>query len=390
MVDSNSFDMFRRRAFFKDKTYITTVEHLKIGWDGLSETYVTINQSNAENLMWLVERNESLIHNDGPLGYYNDSYMLSLDTYIYDDVKMIDINYKFTESLTVITTDKIVSGTHNMVSDIVSNASKNEHILVSNKDNLLYGIGIYDYIWDAKTWDKHGYLTSYEQWKGHIPHGDFPYDEMEHSDQGDDLSQIFTGINDRMEYEIGYSFKDLIKVSIHDDKLLNKFRCRQFLRGKTLVYATNVVKVETDEILKHKIKPDFINEFLNITSNYDTTTKSYRMSIVNDLVTKEEINIRHSTTKQLIDTILRYRTYESIDESINSNLFNSVLFKFDEEFSLINKNKTKIDLYRSDDSGRVTRSMTLIKDQTSAHIEMLFSDVMRSTLKDKVYVVEMS
>ena len=72
----------------------------------------------------------------------------------------------------------------------------------------MYGIGTYDGVWDSKLWPTYGYTVPYEGWKGHVPHDDFPHDYMEHSDQGNDLSQIKTGIVENLMYGFDFIFKD--------------------------------------------------------------------------------------------------------------------------------------------------------------------------------------
>jgi len=82
-------------------------------------------------------------------------------------------------------------------------------------DVLMYGIGLYDYVWDAKEWSKFGYEVPYENWKGLIPHDEVPYDEMGYSEQGD-VSQVTTGVYDYLTYQLNLVFKDRVGVTFAD------------------------------------------------------------------------------------------------------------------------------------------------------------------------------
>ena len=47
--------------------------------------------------------------------------------------------------------------------------------------------------------------------------------------------------------------------------------------------------------------------------------------------------------------------------------------------------KTKIDLYKTQSDGSIARSMTVIKDKSSALVELLFNDKISMNMKERFH-----
>jgi len=102
----------------------------------------------------------------------------------------------------------------------------------------------------------------------------------------------------------------------------------------------------------------------------------------------EEINIYTFEHHQLLETIMRYRFYESIDAIVNDDLLTTCLFKYDDDLSLITDYSTRINLYKTQSDGSLSKSMTIIQDKSTAKIELLFSDGISASIKEKLQGTE--
>ena len=254
-------------------------------------------------------------------------------------------------------------------------------------DTITYGFGMYDYIWDAKEWDNYGYEVPYESWDGLVPHDDFAHDEMEHQQQGEDLSQITTGVTENILYGFNHFFKDSISVSSIDSGGFSNWGYQSLFKDSVGVWVENRLQssyADTDDAL---VDIQMRKEQMSISYDFDDKTKSHLFT-EEDGIAKEEINIYDYETQQLIESIVKYRVYERIDVEINQNLLTSALFKYDDEISLVTDYNTIIDLYKEQSDGSIAKSMTVIKDSSSSNVTLFFGDFINAVAADSIQGTE--
>lgn len=375
-------------APFKDSMQIDTYERMKFGPLFKDTANVLFNEILDVRLSWLDDRYgvDMFPHSDKELEYYNDSADRAFTASVNEDIKILDIHLNFGESLILLSSDQLVSDEQGEGTSL--GLSSNDGIVVMGTDNLMYGVGVYDYIWDAKEWEHYGYSIPYEEWTGHIPHDDFPYDEMEHSDQGEDLSQVNTGVTENLLYGFDFVFKDVLNIQLSDDQGFSGWGYQSIFKDNAVVYTANRIKSDWEHA---KDNNDTIinlrNEMMTVSYEFDDKVKSHKFIAYNNEISTEEISI-YDETYQLLETIMKYRIYEKIDIDVNDNLFTSALFKYDDELSLVTDYKTKIDLYKTEEDGSITRSMTVIKDKTTAKVELIFIEGIMTVMKDKLHATD--
>lgn len=388
MIDlKESFHEYTVISPFKDSLGINTYDRLKYGL--LFREKVEVSTFRDSHLYitrrWEIERYgvNDIVHDMGMYGMeYPDDVSAdnSFAVGFNEDFKVIT-EFVFKDTLDIVPIDRFGLDEN---SNKFNNNKKDDGIIISSSDNLMYGIGSYSYLWDAKEWHNHGYANDYETWIGHIPHDEFPYDVMEHQDQGDDLSHINTGVTENLLYGFNFLFKDMLTLKTCDEQGFELWDYQSLFKDQSYIFIDNRLESSWADVDDNLTKISLRKEQMKISYEFDDKIKEHVFTSKKN-VDSEVISIFDIDTHQLIEQIIKYRIYETIDTMINSNLFTTSLFKFDDDMSLITDWKTKIDLYKEQSDGSVTKSMTLIKDKTSARIELLFSDVINTNVKDKLH-----
>jgi hypothetical protein len=388
MIDADdSFHEYTTIAPFKDNVGISTYERMKFGPIFRDKLNIITDEKLDVKFSWLDERYgvDMIHHTVTGMEYYNGSDERQLTALAQDDIKVLDMHLTFGESLTILSTDQLLSEDKTNVFKI---DVQSDGIVVVGNDNLMYGIGMYDYIWDAKEWDLHGDKVPYESWSGHIPHDDFPYDELEHSDQGEDLSHINTGVTDNLFYGFDFIFKDTMSIQLSDEQGFETWEYQSVFKDRAKAFIDNRLSTFQGDLHKPDTTVSLRNEIMKVSYEFDDNIKSHRFSEYNPEVSVEEINIYDKETYQIIESIMKYRIYEKIDAEVNGNLLTSTLFKFDDELSLVTDFETKIDLYKAREDGTLARSMTVIKDKSHAKVELVFNEGIMTVVKDKLHATE--
>ena len=372
---------------FKETTNVESYERLKFGPIFKEKAQISINEGLDVRLLFLDDRYgvDMMPHSTSTLEYYNDSIDRSITVLSHDDIKLVDIQLTFNDSLIILSDDQL--STHENGSNF-ANKMQNDGIIIQSNDSLMYGIGMFDYIWDSKEWDYYGYEVPYEKWSGHIPYDEFPHDTMEHQDQGEDLSQINTGITENLLYGFDFLFKDILTIKTKDSGGFSHWGYQSIFKDNINVYLDNRISsgylADQDNNTYIKIR----NESMNVQYDFNDKIKTHTFIGNNTGISTEEINIYDVELHQVLETIMKYRIYEKIDTSINDNLLTTSLFKHDDYLSLVTDYKTKIDLYKTRSDGSIQRSMTLIKDKSMARVELIFGDGITMTVRDKLHGTE--
>lgn len=370
--DSLTVSPYERMKFgpvFRDKTHITGLDYLNVKYSWMDRRYGV----------------DVFPHSENEMEYYDNSADRQITAAAYENIKIIDVHMTFGESLTILSSDQLWTSDSNPTT---STKLKGDGIVVSSNDNLMYGIGLYDYIWDAKEWDSYGYTVPYESWRGHIPHDDFPYDEMAHSEQGNDLSQVNTGITENLFYGFDFVFKDTLNVHTSDKNGFSTWEYKSVFKDNMYIHLENKVDTRYYDSTYPQIDVALRNEFMTVSYEFADKIKTHKFLAYNNGISTEEINTYDIETHQLLETIMKYRMYENIDATVNEDLLSSALFKYDDELSLVTDYETKINLYKAQSDGSLTRSMTIIQDKSTAKIELLFNDGVMAVLKDRVQGTE--
>ena len=393
MIDlEDSFHEYTTIAPFKDRLMVDTYERLKYGLFFKDDLNIEILRDDHLFISrrWDVDRygvNDIIHGKDGYGMEYPDDVSAdgSFAAAISDDFKIIT-EYEFKDTLDILPQDRLKVGEdgEDTVDGTTFDVTKNDGIIISSNDNLMYGIGLYDYIWDAKEWEHFGYDIPYENWTGHIPHDDFPLDALEHQDQGDDLSQITTGVTDNLIFGFDFLFKDNLVVTTSDKGGFETWGYQSVFKESAMVWVDNRLEIGGVDADDNQTTVQMRKEQMTVRYDFEDTVKEHIFER-NGINGRELINIYDIDTYQLIEQIFKYRIYEELDTQINSDLFTSPLFKYDDEMSLVTDWKTKIDLYKEQSDGSVTRSMTLIKDKTSARVELLFGDTINTNARDHLH-----
>ncbi len=381
----DDFTAIIQPAPFKDSLGVDTYERMKFGPVFKDKTNVLTTEFFGIKYAWMDDRYgvDQFPHSTDQMEYYNDSSDRQITAVSYDDIKIIDVHMTFGESLIILSADQL------KVEDslpTIKYQAPADGIVVASNDNLMYGVGMYDYIWDAKEWESYGYTVPYEGWSGHLPHDDFPYDEAAHSDQGNDLSQVNTGITENLLYGFDFIFKDTLSVQMNDG--FETWSYQSVFKDKTTVYSNTRLATDYITTSTPTVKVDLTKEFMTVSYDFDDKIKTHKFIGYDNNISVEEINIYDKETHQLLETIMRYRLYEGIDVAVNEDLLGTTLFKYDDELSLITDYTAKINLYKAQSDGSVTRSMTVIQDKSSEKVELLFSDGVFTVLKDKLHGTE--
>lgn len=371
---------------FKDKFGISTYERIKFGPIFKDKSNISVLDRQSIKYSWLNKRYgvDQIPHSDNAMEYYDESADRQLTTETYDDIKIIDVHMYFGDFLDILTTNNV----------IVQNSSSlpidgiNDSIIITNNDTLMYGIGTYDGVWDSKLWPTYGYTVPYEGWKGHVPHDDFPHDYMEHSDQGNDLSQIKTGIVENLMYGFDFIFKDMLHVTTSDVSGFESWEYQSVFKEIINTQLRNSIGSVIVDEKNPNVFAKFKNESMTVSYSFDDKVKTHKFISLNDEKSMEEINIYTFEHHQLLETIMRYRFYESIDVIVNDDLLTTCLFKYDDDLSLITDYSTRINLYKTQSDGSLSKSMTIIQDKSTAKIELLFSDGISASIKEKLQGTE--
>lgn len=384
----DSFHEYTTIAPFKDYMGVDTYERMKFGPIFKDKVNVLVNEGLDVRLLFLDDRYgmDMMPHTESAMEYYNDAIDRAMTAVVKDDIKILDTHLTFGDSLIILSNDQLATQERASIFQV---DSKSDGIVIQSGDNLMYGTGIYDYIWDAKEWEHYGYEVPYEDWIGHIPHDEFPYDEMSHQDQGDDLAQINTGVTENLFYGFDFLFKETLTIKTNDKGGFSHWGYQSVFKDSVMVGIDN--RLETDYIAggdNNNTMVNFRNEIMTVQYEFDDKVKKHTFLGVNNELSTEEINIYDIETHQLLETIMKYRIYEEIDASINSNLLTSSLFKYDDELSLVTDYRTKIDLYKAQADGSIQRSMTVIKDKSTAKVELIFSDGIAASMKDRLHGTE--
>ncbi len=382
-MDDN-FHMYADTATFYDKLGVQTYERLKYGLIFKDKLNISILRDNDLRIerSWFVNRFgvDEVIHDDIMMEWEDDSSVENTTTTeLFDDIVVIDTHLQFIDRLDILSQENMA------VSDEIISAK--DGIIITSSDNLMYGVGLYDYIWDAKEWENYGYEVPYEKWDGLVPHDEFPYDAMEHEQQGEDLSQITTGVTENLLYGFDHFFKDSISVQTQDSGGFSTWGYQSVFKETMSVWVENRLMssyADTDDKL---VDIQVRKEQMNISYDFEDKTKTHLFTEENGIA-KEEINIYDVETQQLLESVFKYRIYEKIDVEINQNLLTSALFKFDDEMSLITDYNTKIDLYKEKPDGSIAKSMTVIKDSTSSNVTLFFGDFINATASDYIQGTE--
>lgn len=388
MIDlEDSFHEYTTIAPFKDTLGIQTYERLKYGLLFKDTANITLLRDNHLYISrrWDIERygvNDIVHDRDGYGMEYPDDVSAenSFAASLSDDLKIIT-HLELGDTLDILPSDRLATGDEKSSKFTVE---RNDGIIISSTDNLMYGIGNYDYLWDAKEWENYGYEIPYEDWTGHIPHDEFPYDEMEHQEQGEDLSHIITGVSDNLLYGFDFLFKDTLTIQTNDKGGFETWGYQSVFKESAFVGIDNRLETSWADLDENMTNVTMRKEQMKVSYDFGDVIKEHIFDR-NGIISKEEINIYDIDTYQLIEQIFKYRIYEELDIQINSDLFTTSLFKYDDDLSLVTDYKTKIDLYKEQSDGSVTKSMTIIKDKTTARVELLFGDVINTSVKDKLH-----
>jgi len=384
----DSFFVYTAVPPIKDSLGISTYERLKYGMifrDALDISLIRDDHLIIDR-QWVVNRYgvDTIIHNQNGVGmeYYDDiSIDNSITTQLFDNVRIVADNITFKDTLDIVSVDKIISRDGDISS--FSMNKKDTGIIVNSSDNLMYGVGYYDYIWDAKEWDNYGYELPYENWNGLIPHDEIPYDEMEHGQQGDDISQITTGVSDNLLYGFDCLFKDTLVVGMDDKGGFDTWGYQSSFKENVGVWVENRLQTAyvsyNDELLDAQIR----KEQMGVSYEFEDTIKTHKYISDKDIST-EQIDIYNLETHQLLEQIFKYRIYEELDIQINSDLLSTSLFKFDDELSLVTDYNTKIELYKEQSDGSLAKSMTVIKDKSTSNVSLFFGDFVSASIFDKI------
>jgi len=330
---------------------------------------------------WTVNRYgvDNVIHEKADVGMeYYDDYSIdnSATLGLFDDLNIIS-EFFIRDTLTVYPDDVLNTSLNQ------ERINTKDIISINNSDNLMYGVGYYDYIWDYKEWESFGYNVPYETWVGQIPHDEIPYNEFEYDQQGDDLSQITTGVYDNLIVGFDYYFKDTLNISMKD---VSGFDYYQYITTFHETLNMNMIdKIDTRYLVvdNKKIQARIRTEQMKLSYTFDDLVKNHTFSY-NEKYKLESIDILDPNINQIIESIFKYRMYEKIDIDINNDILTSALFKFDEYMSLDTDYKTKIDLYKERTDGSIAKSMTVIKDNTSSIVELIFGDYTEVGIIDKI------
>ncbi|RLC45614.1 MAG: hypothetical protein DRH57_07660 [Candidatus Cloacimonadota bacterium] len=376
--------MYATTATFRDSIGVASYERMKFGLVLKDKLDVSILRDNHLKIArgWFVNRFgvDEVIHDDSQQEWEDDfSVENSATTQLFDDVVLLDTHLIFIDRLDILSQENMA-----IADDVISSK---DGIIISSSDNLMYGVGMYDYVWDAKEWDNYGYEVPYESWDGLVPHDDFAHDEMEHQQQGDDLSQITTGVTENLLYGFDHFFKESISVSAIDSGGYSNWGYQSLFKDTVSVWLENRLQssyADTDDTL---VDIQMRKEQMSISYDFDDKIKSHLFTEENGIA-KEEINIYDAETQQLIESIFKYRIYEKIDVEINQNLLTTALFKYDEEISLITDYNTKIDLYKEQSDGSLAKSMTVIKDSSSSNVTLFFGDFINAVASDSIQGTE--
>lgn len=380
----DNFHMYATTATFRDSIGVASYERMKFGLILTDKLDVSILRDNHLKIArgWFVNRFgvDEVVHSDLQQEWEDDfSVENSATTQLFDDVVLLDTHLIFIDRLDILSQENMA-----IADDVISSK---DGIIISSSDNLMYGVGMYDYVWDAKEWDNYGYEVPYEAWDGLVPHDDFAHDEMEHQQQGDDLSQITTGVTENLLYGFDHLFKDSISVSTIDSGGFSNWGYQSLFKETVSVWLENRLQssyADTDDAL---VNIQMRKEQMSISYDFDDKTKTHLYTEENG-ISKEEINIYDVETQQLIESIFKYRIYEKIDVEINQNLLTTALFKYDEEISLITDYNTKIDLYKERSDGSLAKSMTVIKDSSSSNVTLFFGDFINAVASDSIQGTE--
>jgi len=369
-------------------------------------TYISLNENieSGIDIIWLDDRYGVDVepHSDGGMGFYGDGFDRSISLLSNDDIKIIDTHLLFVDNLNIMSNEQWLYNNE-------TNLTFKDAIYIDGTDMYVCDIGVYDYVWDLKRWNTFGYDVPYEDWRGllpqdEIPHnapnhydistedwrGLIPYDEtphndLSHSEQGNDLSQVQTGISENLVYGFDFIFKDVINIPLSDEYGFSTWGYQSLFKDIVDVYTLNRMnsdwKPNTDS---HETHIKLRHESLTVSYEFDDKIKSYKYFLFDSGISLEEINIYNKETYELLESLMKYKMYDAIYTDISENIFDSTLFKYDEELSLITDYNAKINLYKKQTDGNITKSMTFIQDKTSTNIEMFFIDGIISTVKDKL------
>lgn len=293
-----------------------------------------------------------------------------------DDRLTGEFNFEFYNGLIINAYDGVVTNLETSGKDVGMN--------ITFDDSLLYGEHINNMVWSYRDWSDYGDTLPYAKWFGQIPHDDFPYDNMTHDTQGDDISQISTGVTENLFYGFDFIFKDTLIVSASDANGFSSWGYQSIFKENSKIFVASRLTTDRHISSQPTVNAELKKESLSVSYVFDDKIKKHNITPFDDNKSIEEINIYDAELHQLIESIIKYRFYETLDIQINSDILSSVLFKFDESMGMVLNNKTKIDLYRTEDDGSITKSMTVIQDKSSARIEMLFGDSISSQMTDNL------
>jgi len=320
----------------------------------------------------LIDKNHEIAEFDYSLQSfknYNEFTMIKP----YDDLKVLNIHTQIKEVLTVVPVETLANFNRIDYNDL----SFREQIkVVGLTDRMSYGYSVYSYTWDAKEWQEYQTLDNeFITWKGRIPHDAFPMDVLAHDSQGNDLSIVETGVFDSISYAVDLRFTDSVKSNVNEylDYWQYKSNFKEILHLNT---DGNNNGNATDTMIR--------NESMLVSYSFEDRIKTHKFIYGGNGAT-EEISIIDRDSQQIVESIIKYRMYEKIDVQINEDILTTALFKYDDQLSLITDFKTKINLYKTDDAGNVTRSMTVIKDKTQATIELIFVEGIMTNVKEQLY-----
>lgn len=369
---------------FKDKVGVDTYERMKFGPVFREYLDVSLRDILDIKLLFLDNRYavDGISHGIDTMEYYDDSSDRAFSALVQDDIKIVDIHYTLKDKLIILSKDQLSTKAHG--STIYNNIVPQDGIVVTSVDNLMYGVGLYDHIWDAKEWETFGYNVPYEFWNGLIPHDEFPYDSMEHNEQGDDLSQVSTGVKEMLFYGLEFLFKDVLTIKTDDTSGFETWGYNSIFKDYVTIMVDNRLETSWIDGDNNNSLVQLRKEFMTLSYEFNDTIKKHEYYSVKDII-REDVLIYDLETHQLIESIMKYRIYEKLDTHINENLLSTSLFKYDEELSLITDFKTKIDLYKTQNDGSIAKTMTVIKDKSTSHVELLFNEIIKPKIIDRIH-----
>jgi hypothetical protein len=206
---------------------------------------------------------------------------------------------------------------------------------------------------------------------------------MGHEQQGEDLSQITTGVKENLLYGFDHFFKDSISVGSIDTGGFSNWGYQSSFSDSISVWVENRLQTSYADTDDSTVNTQIRKEQMSISYNFNDKIKSHLFTEKN-CNSKEEINTYDADTQQLLESIFKYKLYEQLDVEINQNLLSSTLFKYDDELSLITDYKTKIDLYKEKSDGSIAKSMTVIKDSSSSNVTLFFGDFINAVASDYI------